>query len=41
VFPLYAAEMDFKLARGLEPLIDRLDAAEVSEALVLDRPSVV
>jgi hypothetical protein len=41
VFPLYAAEMDFKLAQGLEPLIDRLDAAEVSEALVVDRPSVV
>jgi hypothetical protein len=41
VFPLYAAEMNFKLAQGLEALIDRFDAAEVSEALVPRRPSVV
>jgi hypothetical protein len=41
VFGLYEAEMDFKLEHGLEALIDRFDAAEVSEALVPRRESVV
>lgn len=41
VIPLYADEMQLKLDKGADALYDLLDAAEVTEALHPDRPSVV
>jgi Suppressor of fused protein (SUFU) len=41
VYPLYEPEMRLKLESGYEALIDRFDAAGVSELLDPDRPSVV
>lgn len=38
---LTTAEMDFKLARGLGPLVDRLDAAGIFEMLDVSRAPVV
>jgi suppressor of fused protein SUFU len=40
VIPLHADEMDLKLAKGSDRLIDLLDRAEVSELLDPNRPSV-
>ena len=37
---LHQAEMDFKLRRGYEALMTRLEKNEVDELLILDRPSV-
>jgi hypothetical protein len=41
VWPLHADEMRFKLEHGLDRLYDLLDEAELTEALLPDRPSVV
>lgn len=38
--PLYREEMDFKLRHGLDPLLERLDAAGVNEFLDLKRKNV-
>ncbi len=40
VIPLHREEMDLKLRRGVEELFKRLEAAEVTEGLIVDRPSV-
>lgn len=40
VVPLYREEMDFKLKKGLDPLIDRLDSAGVTELLDIQRKNV-
>jgi Suppressor of fused protein (SUFU) len=40
VIPLHADEMDLKLDRGSDELIDRLDDADLSELLDPSRPSV-
>jgi hypothetical protein len=37
--PLHRDEMDLKLARGMDALFERLDAAEISEVLDVRRPS--
>jgi len=39
VVPLYEEEMDFKLNKGLEALIDRFDKAGVSDHVDIDRPN--
>jgi hypothetical protein len=41
VLPLHADEMKLKLDKGLEALYELLDAAELTEILDHDRPSVV
>jgi hypothetical protein len=41
VWPLHADEMKLKLDKGLEALYELLDAAELTEILDHDRPSVV
>jgi hypothetical protein len=38
--PLYEDEMTFKLKVGSDELLDRLDAADVTELLDIERPSV-
>lgn len=38
--PLYREEMEFKLKKGLDPLLDRLGAADVSEVLDVNRKNV-
>jgi hypothetical protein len=38
--PLYREEMEFKLKSGLDPLLDRLDAAGVTELLDVRRKNV-
>lgn len=38
--PIYREEMDFKLQQGLDPLMDRLDKAGVTELLNISRPNV-
>jgi hypothetical protein len=38
--PLYREEMDFKLKKGLDPLLDRLDKAGVTELLNVSRKNV-
>jgi hypothetical protein len=38
--PLYEDEMNFKLKVGSDELLDRLDAADVTELLDIERPSV-
>jgi len=40
VYPLYADEVDFKLERGGDELDERLEAADVTELLQPERPSV-
>ena len=40
LIPLYREEMNFKLRRGFEPLLDRLGAAGVTELLNIDRKNV-
>jgi Suppressor of fused protein (SUFU) len=40
VIPLHRDEMQLKLDQGLDPLLDLLDDAEVTEILDADRPSV-
>jgi hypothetical protein len=37
--PLHRDEMELKLAHGMDPLCDRLDAAQISELLDARRPS--
>jgi hypothetical protein len=41
VVPLHHDEMELKLASGMDELVDRLDAAQVSEVLNAARPSSV
>ena len=41
VIPLHRDEMQLKLDRGLDALYDLLDAAEITEILNADRPSVI
>lgn len=41
VYPLYAAELDFKLAHGAEELLARFDEAGVPEVALTDRPPLV
>jgi hypothetical protein len=41
VIPLHADEMKLKLEKGTDALYDLLDAAELTEILDVDRPSVV
>lgn len=41
VVPLHRDEMDFKLAEGLDPLLDRFDAASVNELVDPKRASVI
>jgi hypothetical protein len=41
VVPLHADELDFKLDKGTDDLLDLLDGAELSELLDPGRPSVV
>jgi hypothetical protein len=41
VIPLHDDEMDLKLRKGAEALVDLLDEAELSELLDPARPSVV
>jgi len=38
--PIYREEMDFKLSKGLDALVDRLDAAGVTELLDIRRANV-
>jgi hypothetical protein len=38
--PLYREELDYKLDHGLDPLLDRLDEAGVTELLDLGRKNV-
>ncbi len=40
VFPLYAEEMDLKLKKGADALLDRLEAIEANELLNLKRKNV-
>ena len=40
LLPIYKEEMDFKLDKGLDPLIDKLDKANVTELLDILRPNV-
>jgi hypothetical protein len=40
VVPLYLEEMDFKLRCGLDPLLERLQQAGVTELLDIDRDNV-
>lgn len=40
IVPLYAEEMDFKLNKGLDDLLDRFDKAGVSDLIEIDRPNV-
>jgi hypothetical protein len=40
VYPLYSDELDFKLERGWGELADRLGAADVSDIVDPERPSV-
>lgn len=39
VVPLHADEMELKLNRGADALFDRLDGADITEALAVSRPS--
>lgn len=41
VFPLHRDEMQLKLDRGLDALLDLMDEAEITEFLEADRPSVI
>jgi len=41
VIPLHRDEMQLRLDRGLDALYDLLDAAEITEILNADRPSVI
>ena len=41
LWPLYKEEMDLKLNKGVEPLLNKMMEAQVSELVRLDRPSVV
>lgn len=40
VYPLFMAEMDFKLEHGTEALTDRLEAAAITELLNPTRPTI-
>ena len=39
IVPLYQEEMDFKLNKGLDALIDRFDKAGVTDFIDVDRPN--
>jgi hypothetical protein len=41
LIPLYAEEMDFKLRRGTEALIDRFEKAGVTDVLDVRRPKAI
>jgi hypothetical protein len=41
LYPLYADEMNYKLEHGLDALIDKFEAAGVSDIVDIHRPSVI
>lgn len=40
VVPIYQAEMDLKLRKGSQALLERLDAKEITDIVDIDRPDV-